>query len=120
MTDTFVAVAVAAAREAGALLRDRFGRPHDVRFKGTVDLVTEADRASEALIAERIREAFPDHRLLGEEGARGAPERVGNDAAPFGWLVDPLDGTTNFAHGVPHFSVSTSIEDEGTLLVGVV
>src|SRR5688500_4058623 len=120
MAESFVDVAVAAAREAGALLRERFGRPHDVRFKGTVDLVTEADRASEALIAERIRTAFPDHRLLGEEGARGAPERVGDGAAPYGWIVDPLDGTTNYAHGLPHFAVSIALEHAGTLLVGVV
>ncbi len=121
MSSPFLDVAVAAAREAGALLRDRFGRPHDVRFKGTVDLVTEADQGAEALIAERVRAAFPDHRLLGEEGARGSGEAGGGGAAsPYGWLVDPLDGTTNYAHGLPHFAVSIALEHAGALLVGVV
>jgi myo-inositol-1(or 4)-monophosphatase len=118
MTDAFLAVAVAVAREAGALLRDRFGRPHDVRFKGTVDLVTEADKGAEALIAARLRAAFPHHRLLGEEGARGA-ERAG-EPSPYGWIVDPLDGTTNYAHGLPHFAVSIALERDGVPFVGVV
>ena len=120
MADDFLDVAVAAALEAGALLRERFGRPQDVRFKGTVDLVTDADRRSEAMIAGRVRAAFPDHRLLGEEGARGAEGEPGDDASPYGWLIDPLDGTTNFAHGLPHFAVSIGLEHAGTPLVGVV
>jgi len=119
MTEAFLETAVAVAREAGALLRERFGRPHDVRFKGTVDLVTEADKGAEALIAERLRAAFPDHRLLGEEGARGAPD-AGGASSPYGWIVDPLDGTTNFAHGLPHFAVSIALEHAGTPLVGAV
>ena len=117
-------LAIAAAREAGAVLRERLLQPRDVQFKGTVDLVTDADRASEALVAVRIRETFPDHRLIGEEGARGAegsdePVEAAEEM-PFGWLVDPLDGTTNFAHGYPHFAVSIALEREGQVVLGVV
>jgi len=119
--DPFVDLAVAAALEAGALLRERFGQPHDVRFKGTVDLVTEADKGAEVLIAGRIRAAFPDHRLIGEEGARGATDAAGAaDVSPYRWLIDPLDGTTNYAHGFPHFAVSIALEHEEAPLVGVV
>ncbi|MBA3450994.1 MAG: inositol monophosphatase, partial [Chloroflexia bacterium] len=87
------------AREAGAILRGRFGQPHDVRFKGTVDIVTEADQAAEDLIANRLRELCPDHVLLCEEGSRGRSQ-----TGPLRWVVDPLDGTTNFAHGLPTFA----------------
>ena len=120
MTDTHRAVAVAAAQDAGALLRDRLARPRDVQFKGLVDLVTDADRASETRIANRLREAFPEHRILGEEGARGALEGERADPSPFRWLVDPLDGTTNYAHGLPHFAVSIGLERGGVPLLGVV
>jgi myo-inositol-1(or 4)-monophosphatase len=112
-------VAVTAARDAGAILRERLGKV-EIGYKGLVDLVTDADRASEALIAARIREAFPDHRLLGEEGARGMPEQDGAAQAPYGWLVDPLDGTTNYAHTYPHFAVSIALERDGIVLLGVV
>src|SRR5688500_2156865 len=117
-------LAIGAARDAGMLLRERLTRPRDVQFKGTVDLVTDADRASEALIAGRIREAFPEHRLIGEEGARGAEgsddPQAASDEAPYGWVVDPLDGTTNYSHGYPHFAVSIGLEREGTVVLGVV
>ncbi|HET7094833.1 MAG TPA: inositol monophosphatase family protein, partial [Thermomicrobiales bacterium] len=116
--EAFASVAVAIAREAGAILRDRFGRPHDIKFKSAIDMVTEADQASEALIAERLRARFPDHRLLGEEGARGAAET--ETASPYRWVIDPLDGTTNFAHGLPGFAVSIGLERDGTPIVGVV
>lgn len=115
-------LAIQAARDAGDLLRERLARPRDVQFKGTVDLVTDADHASETLIAGRIRAAFPDHRLIGEEGARGVQvaDNGGDEPAPYGWLVDPLDGTTNYAHGYPHFAVSIGLEREGAVLLGVV
>jgi myo-inositol-1(or 4)-monophosphatase len=112
-------VAIAAARDAGAILRERLTRARTIDFKGTVDLVTDADRASEELIASRIRQAFPHHRLLGEEGARGAGFD-GHEAPEFGWVVDPLDGTTNYAHGYPHFAVSIALEQRGTVILGVV
>ncbi len=112
-------LAVELAREAGALLRGHVARVREIDHKGTIDLVTEADRASEALIAGRIREAFPRHRLIGEEGARGVPA-VEGEAMPYGWVIDPLDGTTNFAHGYPHFAVSIALEYEGEPILGVV
>ena len=103
------------ARDAGQILRDRFGQPHDVRFKGTIDLVTEADRAAEDLIADRLRTLCPEHDLLCEEGSVGATL-----GASYRWVVDPLDGTTNFAHGLPTFAVSIALEDAGDPVVGVV
>jgi myo-inositol-1(or 4)-monophosphatase len=92
------------AREAGALLMGYFQRRVKVEYKGDVDLVTEADRASEALITRRIRERWPQHNILGEEGTR---TEQGSD---YRWYVDPLDGTTNFAHGFPVFCVSLGLE----------
>ena len=110
-------LAIATAREAGAILREKLGTVA-VEFKGTVDLVTEADRASETLVERRISEAFPDHRLVGEEGIARDPGS-GADAS-FAWIVDPLDGTTNYAHGYPHFAVSIALAYERTVLLGVV
>jgi len=92
------------AREAGALLRDFFQRGVKTEYKGDVDLVTVADRTSEKLIRERLAAAFPTHGVFGEEGTR---ERL---EAEFRWYVDPLDGTTNFAHGFPQFCVSMGLE----------
>ncbi len=111
----FADVAVAIALDAGAILRSRFGKPHDISFKGPLDLVTEADKAAELLIASRLRSAFPDHDLLGEEGSRSE-----NTGARFRWVIDPLDGTTNFAHGLPTFAVSIALEDAGQPVAGVI
>src|SRR5215203_7256863 len=113
--DDYARHAVQIARDAGQILRDRFGQPHDVRFKSTIDLVTEADRAAEDLIADRLRTICPEHDLLCEEGSVGLS--VG---ASYRWVVDPLDGTTNFAHGLPTFAVSIALEDAGVPVVGVV
>lgn len=104
-----------AARRAGALLRDRLGTVLQVRHKGVVDLVTDVDDESERLVRGMIQAAFPSHSILGEEG--GAT--VGGDAR-FRWIVDPLDGTTNYAHGFPFFCVSIGLEVEGELGLGVV
>jgi myo-inositol-1(or 4)-monophosphatase len=112
-------LAIDLARQAGALLRDRLDVPREVQHKGTIDLVTDADRASETLITTGIRGVFPDHRLVGEEGARGAAEN-GEGPSPYGWLIDPLDGTTNFAHRYPHFAVSIALEQLGSPILGVV
>ena len=104
----------ATAREAGMLLREKIDDRHTVRYKGEINLVTEADRLSETLIVERIRGSFPDHDILTEE----SPEIV--NGSPFRWIVDPLDGTTNYAHGFPVFSVSIAIEAEGATQAGAV
>jgi myo-inositol-1(or 4)-monophosphatase len=102
------------AREAGALLMDYFHQHVKIEYKGDVDLVTVADRKSEALILERIRKQFPTHDVMGEEGTR---IETGSD---YKWYVDPLDGTTNFAHGYPVFCVSLAVEHRGNRIAGVV
>ena len=91
------------AREAGALLMSYFDRHIKSEYKGDVDLVTAADRASEKLIAERLRARWPQHGIVGEEGTRT------DTSAEFRWYVDPLDGTTNFAHGYPVFCISIAL-----------
>jgi myo-inositol-1(or 4)-monophosphatase len=91
------------AREAGALLMGYFDQHVKIEYKGDVDLVTVADRASEKLIAERLHARWPEHGIVGEEGTRT------ETGAEFRWYVDPLDGTTNFAHGYPVFCVSIAL-----------
>jgi len=106
------------AREAGALLIEYFHKGLKIEYKGEADLVTAADRASEALIRERVSQQFPSHDVLGEE--QGLKDR----GSEYRWYVDPLDGTTNFAHGFPVFAVSMGLEhrlgDEETRIAGVV
>ena len=97
--------AAAIAKEAGALLKEFFTRGVETEYKGDVDLVTVADRTAEKLIRERLAETFPEHGIYGEEGTRDRLE------SGFRWYVDPLDGTTNFAHGFPHFCVSMGLEE---------
>src|SRR5512140_2856017 len=102
------------AVEAGTLLRERLDKIHTVQYKGEINLVTEADRLSEELIVEQIRRAFPGHDVLAEE----SPGTVtGSD---FRWIIDPLDGTTNYAHGYPIFCVSIALEVEGVIRLGAV
>ena len=104
----------ATVREAGALLRERIDDRHTVQYKGEIDLVTEADSLSEALIVGRIRRSFPDHSILTEE----SPEILSGSG--FRWIVDPLDGTTNYSHGYPVFCVSIALEMEGMIRFGAV
>jgi len=106
-----------AARRAAALLLTYFRNPKlSVQPKGFTDLVTEADRRSEALIAELLLSAHPDHALIGEESGG-----QGNSSAAYRWHVDPLDGTTNFANGIPFFAISIALSDaENVPLLGVV
>ncbi|GAW65717.1 histidinol-phosphate phosphatase [Geoanaerobacter pelophilus] len=106
--------AAAAAREAGLLQKERLGSEHTLSYKGEVDLVTEVDRACEDLIVRRIREVFPDHSFLAEEN-----QYPDGDPA-LRWIVDPLGGTTNYAHGFPWFCVSIAFERGGEILAGVV
>jgi myo-inositol-1(or 4)-monophosphatase len=107
-------VAVAAAEAAGGVLRDGFGRQHQIEYKGEADLVTEADEEAERKIMEVIHEAFPDHGMLTEEG--GETQGQGNAR----WIVDPLDGTTNYAHGLPLFCTSIALEKDNEVVLGVV
>jgi myo-inositol-1(or 4)-monophosphatase len=103
-----------AAQQAGALLRERLGKIRNIDYKGAFNIVTDVDRASERLILEVLKSEFPDFGILAEEG--------GAQAAPASqrWLVDPLDGTTNYTHAYPFFSVSIGLEQSGRLLLGVV
>lgn len=96
------------AREAGACLREFYAQGVETEYKGDVDLVTVADRTAEKLIRARLSEAFPAHGIYGEEGTR---ERMEGE---YRWYVDPLDGTTNFAHGFPQFCVSMGLEYRGS------
>lgn len=112
--DRAYVVAVEAALEAGRILRGYFRRTREVHHKGEIDLVTEADMASEQEILARIRKAFPDHRVLAEESGETSQD------SPWLWVVDPLDGTTNFAHGFPVFSVSIALLHEGERVLGIV
>ena len=109
-------VAIRAARTAGALLRENYWKPRTIRDKGTNDLVTESDVASEKIISEQLRQAFPGHRVAGEEGTR-----IGEGELT--WWIDPLDGTYNFVHAVPRFSVSIALVAGNSIdgiLLGVV
>jgi len=107
-------VAAALAREAGAILKEGYGRAHRPELKGRIDLVTEYDRRSERLLLNRIRSRYPAHAILAEESGAGEGD------AEVRWIVDPLDGTTNFAHNYPFFCVSIGIETRGELVAGVV
>ena len=100
------------AREAGAILRQGLERPREITFKGRADIVTDVDLASERLIVQALNEHFPDHAVVGEEGG-------GSTDARFVWVVDPLDGTTNYAHGYPVFGVTMALFDAGELVLGV-
>jgi myo-inositol-1(or 4)-monophosphatase len=113
-TSGFLPQATTIAREAGRLLMPFFERRIGYEYKGEADLVTEADRASEQLIVTRLRTVWPHHDIVGEEGTRDA------HGSAFRWYVDPLDGTTNFAHGYPVFCVSMGLEFEGQLIAGII
>jgi len=102
------------ARGGGGILRKSYGRQQTIHFKGEINLVTDVDRESERYILGRIRERFPDHGLLSEE----SPER--RSPSSYRWIVDPLDGTTNYAHGYPCFCVSVAVEHEGAVVAGAV
>jgi len=112
--------AIAIAEKAGNLLRAAYDQPREINYKGDVDLVTQADHGSEQLILEELRPIFPEHGILAEETGEVVP--FSGEAARDGltWLIDPLDGTTNFAHGYPVFAVSVALHDRSGPLVGVV
>jgi len=106
--------AVAIARKAGSLMKERFTEKHDITYKGAIDIVTEADRMSEALLVSAIEDEFPHHDILAEESSGT------NKGSPYRWIIDPLDGTTNYAHGFPFFCVSIALERDGRVIVGVI
>ena len=110
----FADTAQTIAREAGAVIRDFAAKHIGFELKGEHDLVTEADRTSERLIVERLRAAFSEHDIVAEEGGG---QQTG---AEYRWYVDPLDGTTNFAHGFPFYNVTMALERQGELIAGVI
>jgi myo-inositol-1(or 4)-monophosphatase len=106
--------AIRVAKDAGRLLRDRVGTRIDIDHKGSINLVTDVDLASERLIREAISTYYPRHEVLGEEGG------LSDSGSEYRWIVDPLDGTTNYAHGYPIFCVSIALECKGEIELGVV
>lgn len=107
-------VAIQAARRAGQTLRDHYNTPHQISFKGIINLVTEMDCKSESLVTEILRTAFPDYGILGEEGSKSSDPYICR------WIIDPLDGTTNYTYSYPLFGVSIALEKQGEITLGVV
>lgn len=117
MPKNYLEPATEIAQEAGKILVEELSRPLDLRYKGDeVDIVTQADKRSEKLIVERLTKYFPDHAIAAEEGTG----HESGSASEFRWHVDPLDGTTNFAHGYPCFCVSIALAQRGTLIAAVI
>lgn len=110
----FLHIATEAAHAAGKILRDGWGKPHAIAFKGAINLVTEVDHAAEAVLIEHFTRATPTFDILAEES--GAHTR----GSAFRWVIDPVDGTTNYAHHFPYFAVSIGLEENGASIVGVV
>jgi myo-inositol-1(or 4)-monophosphatase len=114
MTKHYLDAVTAIAREAGMVLREEFARPAEISYKGDFDLVTQADKRAEQVIVTGLQKSFPGHAIAAEEG-------TGRDTqSEFRWHVDPLDGTTNFAHGYPCFAVSIALAQNDKLIAGVV
>lgn len=114
MIKTYLEAAVEIAQDAGRVLREELECTPDIAYKGDFDLVTQADRRSEALIVSRLQSLFPNHAVAAEEGTG---KETGSE---FRWHVDPLDGTTNFAHRYPCFCVSMALARKGELVLGVI
>jgi myo-inositol-1(or 4)-monophosphatase len=112
-------LAIETALAAGAVLRERLSLDRTIDFKGAIDLVTDADRASEELVERAITSRFPEHRFVGEETTFLSGDTPAGSEL-YTWLVDPLDGTTNYAHRYPHFAVSIALEHAGKVILGVV
>ena len=107
-------LAIRIAREAGAILQDYAERGFQITHKGRIDLVTEADLASEKYIKALIRSHYPSHRILAEESG------ISGSVDDYCWIIDPLDGTTNFSHGFPCYAVAIGVEHNGEMIIGVV
>ena len=114
MEENITRVARKAAQAGGAILMEYYGKVKAIEHKGDIDLVTEADQASERRIISMIKDAYPHHRILAEESGDSG------DASSYTWIVDPLDGTTNYAHGYPCFCVSIAIEYEKEVIHGII
>jgi len=112
--DRYLQVAIAAAKEAGRIQKVHLGDLHKVEFKGEINPVSEVDKLCEKAINQIILDAFPDHDLLTEESA------FKGKGSPFKWVIDPIDGTTNYIHGFPFFCVSIALEIEGEMKLGVI
>ena len=110
----FLKIAIESAQVGGEVLMKYFGKPIDVEYKGEVDLVTVADRRSEEAIVSVISARYPEHQIMAEEGTEKS------SASEHRWIIDPLDGTTNYAHGFPCFAVSIGLEVAGEMVMGVV
>jgi len=110
--------AIQTARDAGRVLAKRFGRTLEITNKSELDLVTESDLASEHLIIDRIKTHYPRHAILAEESGANPP--ADGAQSDWRWIIDPLDGTNNYAHGYPCFCVSIGLEQNGRLELGVV
>lgn len=114
MTPEYLEFAVNLAREAGRLLIRELPKERHIDFKGEVNLVTDVDRMSEELVIRTIQQSFPEHGILSEESA------TYESKSEFRWIIDPLDGTTNYAHGYPMFCVSIALEVAGSIQYGVI
>jgi myo-inositol-1(or 4)-monophosphatase len=114
MKDPVLAEIEELARKAGAIVREGYDRQHTISYKGVIDLVTEVDHASEDLLLGEIRQRWPDSTILSEESG------LTNGSTQRSWYVDPLDGTVNYAHGIPIFSVSIAYADSGRVKLGAV
>ena len=112
--ESFKALAIRVSKKAGRKLQDHLGRVKRVGYKGAVNLVTEMDLLSEKMIVAEIHKRYPNHSLLAEEKTHR------QENSPYRWIIDPLDGTTNYAHGYPVFCVSIGLEKDGEIILGVV
>ena len=111
----FLGTAWDAANAAGQIIRENWQQPKTIDYKGAIDLVTTVDRECERKIIEMIRQNFPNHSILAEEETD-----VEGKETEYRWIVDPLDGTTNFAHGYPQVSISIALEQSGQVILGLV
>lgn len=114
MKNQFKKTAIDAAKKAGLILKKNIGKAHSIEFKGAIDIVTEMDKKAEDLIIKTIKKEFPEHGILTEESSE---QKTGSE---YRWIIDPLDGTTNYSHGFPVFCVSIALERNGEIMLGVV
>lgn len=112
---SFLRLAKQAAQSAGALIRNSVDKVQQVEHKSAIDLVTSIDRQSEHRIVELVRKYYPEHSIVAEEGTE-----ISHNGASYQWIIDPLDGTTNFVHGFPHFAISIAVAEGDEIVVGLV